>query len=93
MTTSQLEARKPKGAVGAIARCFPGDEAVASDCAEEISLAEFDAVVTKDVVGGGGVEIETRQREIAQIPLTAEGHGSSGTNVDGDVSCFRTVEL
>lgn len=74
-------------------RHFARQLALESDLAEEISLPQFDAVVTQDVVRRGGVEIETRQREIAQVPLAAEGNGLPGSNVDGDVSRFRAVEL
>ena len=30
--------------------------------AEEIALADLDAIVPQDAVGGGGVEIEVRER-------------------------------
>src|SRR5215813_8422797 len=41
-------------------------------CAHEIALAELDAAVAQDVVGGGAVEIEVRQDEIEQQSLPGE---------------------
>ena len=38
----------------------------ASTHAEEIALADLDAVVAQDAVGGGGMEVEVREGETAE---------------------------
>src|SRR5512147_2587245 len=42
------------------------------DRADEVALAEFDAVVAQDVVGGRGVKEEIRQRYVGQIGKSLE---------------------
>src|ERR1700739_3425167 len=61
--------------------------------AEEIALADFDAVVAQDAVGGSGVEVEVREREIVQEPLSLQGNGGVGADREGDVLGVATLEL
>src|ERR1700746_2518619 len=57
-----------------------------------VALADFNAVVTDDVVGGGAVEEEVRQTEMQQVGLSLERHLPLA-GLPADVLVFRAVEL
>jgi len=58
----------------------------------EIALAELDAAMAQDVVGGGGVKIEIRQTEIQQERLSLE-LALSAREFDNDLLVLSTVDL
>src|SRR5262249_54497059 len=60
--------------------------------AEEVALADLQAALGQDVVGGRRVEIEVGQREAGEIAQALEGEGlSAGGNLD--LAILRAVEL
>src|SRR5450631_2225759 len=61
--------------------------------AHKIPLADLHAVVAQDVVGGGGMKVEVRQREVAEKLLAVQGHGLVGTERKADLAGFGTIEL
>src|SRR3569623_2801144 len=61
--------------------------------AEEIALADLDAVVTQDAVRGRGMEIEVRQRDRAQELLSLQGHRFVRAGGEGDVLVLGALEL
>src|SRR5262249_3751370 len=60
--------------------------------AQEIALADLNAVVAQNVVGGRGVEEEVREGELRQIDAGLEGHLLT-TESERDLAVGRTVEL
>src|SRR5215469_1190686 len=60
--------------------------------AEVIALADLDAGMPQDVVGGGDVEIEVRQPEMEQEVLALEGQGV-GADRQRDLAGFAAVDL
>src|SRR5690349_7519251 len=42
---------------------------------DEVALADLDAEMAQDVVGGGHVEEEVRQREVEEVGAALEGGG------------------
>src|SRR3954454_12692821 len=60
---------------------------------EKIALADLDAVVAQDAVGGGGVEIEIRKRKAAGKLLALQRHGIARASREGDVFAIGAVEL
>src|SRR5450759_3318370 len=58
----------------------------------EIALAEFDAAMAQDVVGGGSVEIEIRQTEVEQERLPFE-LALSARKLDNDLLVLGAVDL
>src|SRR5258706_9512166 len=59
--------------------------------AEKIGLAELDAVVAQDVVGGGDVEIEIRPGEAEQVGHALEG-GILAAQLDDDLLVLAAVD-
>src|SRR5436190_10000206 len=62
-------------------------------CAHEIALADLDAALADDVVGGGGVEIEVRQRVAEQQALAGELAGLAAREGDLDLLALGAVDL
>src|SRR6202035_6047896 len=60
---------------------------------EKIALADFHAVVPENAVGGGGVEVEIREREIVEELLALHGQGIGRADGKGDVACIGVLEL
>src|SRR5262245_64607539 len=60
--------------------------------AHEVALAELDAGVAQDVVGGGAVEIEIRQDEVEQQRLSGE-LALVGAELERDVLVLGAVDL
>src|SRR5258708_1428837 len=58
----------------------------------EVPVAELDAAVAQDVVGGGAVKIEIRQDMIEQQSLPAE-LALAGAHFEGDLLVLGTVDL
>src|SRR5205807_8030390 len=58
----------------------------------EVALAELDAAVAQDVVGGGAVEIEVRQDVVQQQPLSGE-LALVGAELDRDLLVLGAVDL
>jgi hypothetical protein len=72
---------------------FQSSRCVAVTCsAEEIHLADLDAVVAQDGVGGAGVEIQVGQHEIEQVAKTREVRLAPG-QPEIDVARFAAVDL
>src|SRR5690606_21713908 len=61
--------------------------------AEEIPLAEVDAVVAQDVVGGGEVEIEIGQHKILQVDLPGGERHAVGTDGEADGPRLTALHL
>src|SRR3979490_3013195 len=61
--------------------------------AHEVALADLDAALADDVVGGGGVEIEVRQGVAEQQALAGELAGLAAREGDLDVLAFGAVDL
>src|SRR5215471_14048402 len=61
--------------------------------AHEIALADFDAIMPQDAVGGGRVEIEIREGERAQELLALHGNAAVGPGREGDVLLVGALEL
>src|SRR5436190_19619944 len=62
-------------------------------CAHEIALADLDAALPDDVVGGGGVEVEVRQRVAKQQALAGEIAGLAAREGDLDLLALGAVDL
>src|SRR3954470_4022597 len=60
--------------------------------AHEVALAELDAAVAQDVVGGGAVEIEVRQDEVEQQRLPGE-LALVAAELERDVLVLGAVDL
>src|SRR5262245_49759791 len=60
--------------------------------AHEVALAELEAAVAQDVVGGGAVEIEVRQDEIEQQRLAGE-LALVAAELERDVLVLGAVDL
>src|ERR1700722_15742110 len=71
----------------------PRNDKEQSAHAEEIALADFDAVMPENVVRGGGVEVEIRQREMAEELLSLHRHGLVGASGKSDIAGVGAVEL
>src|SRR5882757_4389259 len=61
--------------------------------AHEIALADFDAALADDVVGGGGVEIEIWQRIAEQQALAGELTDLPAREGDLDLLALGAVDL
>src|SRR5438045_6479336 len=61
--------------------------------AHEVALADLDAALPDDVVGGGGVEIEVRQRIAEQQALAGELANLPAREGDLDLLAFGAVDL
>src|SRR5438034_11682394 len=61
--------------------------------AHEIALADLDATLPDDVVGGGGVEIEVRQGVAEQQALAGELAGLAAREGDLDLLALGAVDL
>src|ERR1700675_3856996 len=61
--------------------------------AHEIALADLDTALADDVVGGGGVEIEIRQRVAEQQALPGELADLPARKGDLDLLAFGAVDL
>src|SRR5438445_4103309 len=61
--------------------------------AHEIALADLDAALADDVVGGGGVEIEVRQRIAEQQALPGELADLPAREGDLDFLALGAVDL
>src|SRR6201991_1057495 len=60
---------------------------------EKIPLADLDAVVAQDAVGGGGMEVEIREGKMADELLAFQGHALIRACGKLDVAAVRAVEL
>ena len=58
----------------------------------EIALAQLDAAMAQDVVGGGGLEIEIRQTEVQQKRLPFE-LALAARKLDNDLLVLGAVDL
>src|ERR1041385_596393 len=65
----------------------------ASTHPEKITLADLDAVVTQDAVGGGGVEVKIRKRKMTEELLTLQRHGAVRAGGKFDVARLDPLEL
>src|SRR3954447_14812565 len=61
--------------------------------AHEIALADLDAALADDVVGGGGMEIEIRQRTAEQQALAGELADLPAREGDLDFLALGAVDL
>jgi len=79
---------------GLLRRCAPrnGGEATSLSHPQKIALADLDAIVAQNAVGGGGVEIEIRKRKAAGKLLASASWNCSGGR-EGDVFAIGAVEL
>src|SRR5712691_4282381 len=59
---------------------------------QKIALADFDAVVAQDAVGGGGVKVEIREREIVEVLLSLQRHGVGGADGEADIPGLGALE-
>src|ERR1700674_1616948 len=64
-----------------------------SGYAQKVPLADLDAIVTKNAVGGRGVEIEVRKCNAVEKFLTLQSQGSVGARRESDVTAVRAFEL
>src|SRR5947208_13246561 len=60
---------------------------------QKIPLADLDAALAQDVVGGGGVEIEVRQREGDQVLRALQRQRLLRADGKRDLLLFRAVDL
>src|SRR3954471_19641199 len=60
---------------------------------QKIPLADLDAVVAQDAVGGGGMEVKIRECEMANELLALQGHGPFRPSGKFHVAVLRAVEL
>src|SRR4051812_33413537 len=60
---------------------------------EKIPLADLDAVVTQDAMGGGGMEIKIREGKMADELLALQRHGAVRPGRKFHVARLRAVEL
>src|ERR1700731_1556797 len=63
------------------------------DRAQEVLLADLDAAVTQDRVGGGQVEIDVRQHEMVEIVVALHLALVGGTERKGDLTIARGIDL
>src|SRR5579859_7772346 len=61
----------------------------ASGHAEKIPLADFDAIMPQNAVGGRGVEIEIRKRKAVEEFLTLQRQGFIGADGEGYFAAVR----
>src|SRR5882762_3770113 len=60
---------------------------------QKIALADFDAVVAQDAVGGGGVKVEIREREIIEVLLSLQRQGVGRADRKRNVASLSALEL
>ena len=61
--------------------------------AEEIALADLDAIVAQDAVRDGGMEIEVRKHDVKEELLARQGPGLARTARKGDLFDIAAFEL
>ena len=61
--------------------------------AEKIALAQFNAIVTEDVIGRRAMKKEIRQRHVIEILLAGDGLGLGWAGREGDLSLFPAFEF
>jgi hypothetical protein len=64
-----------------------------SGLAHEIALADLDAVMAQDVVRGGGMKVEIRQRKMAEELLPLQRHGLVWADRKRDLTAVGALEL
>ena len=64
-----------------------------SGYAQKIALANLDTIVTKDAVGGRGMEIEIRECKAIEEFLTLQRQGFIGADREGDFAAVSALEL
>src|SRR5258708_5346562 len=60
---------------------------------EKIALADFHAVMAQDAVGGGGVEVEIREREIIDELLSRQRQRVGRPDRKSDITQVGAIEL
>src|SRR3954469_20364987 len=71
-------------------RIAPGTQ---STHPEKIPLADLDAVVAQDAVGGSGVEVEVGEGKVADELLALQRHAAVRAGREFDVARLHAVEL
>src|SRR5690348_9443813 len=61
--------------------------------AQEITLADFHAIVAQNSMRGRGMEIEIRKRERGEELLPLQRDGAIGAGREGDVLLIGAIEL